>query len=64
MNARRKAVRFRRRPVGVFYCIRHEGVMNEDDHWCDFAEHGELNPVTLDPLVCKPRRCFIVERVR
>lgn len=59
-----RMIRYRRKPVGVFYCIRHEGVMNEDDHWCDFAiSDGELDPRTGEPFVCKPRRCFILERV-
>ncbi len=24
-------------PVGVAYCVRHHGVLNEDDEVCDFA---------------------------
>ena len=45
-------------PVGVDYCTLHDGIRNEDDHWCDFHDDdpeegpdGEPRQCVLVPLV-------------
>jgi hypothetical protein len=57
--------------VGVFYCIAHEGVANEDDRTCDFFDPDEHVQVDADgePIVdedgelvtigCDFRQCMI-----
>ena len=41
-------------PVGVGYCIRHHGILNEDDHRCDFAADGEPGD-DGEPMPCATR---------
>lgn len=41
--------------VGASYCIRHHGLLNEDDERCDFAADGELGD-DGEPMECHPRQ--------
>lgn len=50
-------------PVGVFYCIAHEGVALEDDGICDFKQMDEAFVMSATrPEPCDFRRCFIDRR--
>lgn len=42
--------------VGVYYCTRHHGVMNEDEETCDFADDD------LDERKCERRRLGYLTR--
>jgi hypothetical protein len=49
-------------PVGVFYCIAHEGVANEDDYRCDFAKHDDAETEDEEPRPCDFRQCLVDRR--
>jgi hypothetical protein len=36
-------------PAGIAYCTQHHGILNEDDHYCDFAldDDDECTPTPL-----------------
>jgi hypothetical protein len=42
-SADRGARGFRLVTVGVRYCLTHNGIANEDDYVCDFADGGACN---------------------
>jgi hypothetical protein len=43
------------RPVGVFYCMAHHGIANEDQVRCDFFERND----DVYGVPCDFRECFI-----
>jgi hypothetical protein len=36
-------------PAGIAYCTQHHGILNEDDHYCDFSldDDEECTPTPL-----------------
>lgn len=53
---------FRLVKVGVRYCVLHDGVANEDDAACDFAENDVFLDHMEEARVCRFRELYRKER--